>query len=231
MRNVIFGLSAIICNLTMSCHSAQHHHGHANHHMHQRSFEEIVATFDSPEREVWQKPKQLIAFIEAEIRTRSGKKLSQATLADLGAGSGYFALRFHAAGARVLALDTDERFVALLKERAAKLKNPDRLIVRKISESDAGLKAGEADALYSVNVYHHIENREAYFRALKERAPTMVLYIIDFKDGKQPYGPPPEIKVSLADMQRELISAGYGIAVDNTVLPYQNILIATPAGK
>jgi len=53
------------------------------------------------------------------------------------------------------------------------------------------------------------------------------LLIIDFKKNNLPVGPPDEYKVSLSQVEKELITAGFTIEkVDKDALDYQYIVIA-----
>ena len=53
--------------------------------------------------------------------------------------------------------------------------------------------------------------------------------IVDFKKKLSPIGPPQEERLSLADVEQDLIKAGYKLIVsDDTSLDYQYIIIASP---
>ena len=83
------------------------HHGPADAHMNQASFDS-VARFEDPARETWQRPDAVIAALGP---------LEGKTVADLGAGTGYFSVRLAQAGARVLAVDVDPRFLDYIARR------------------------------------------------------------------------------------------------------------------
>ncbi|HNL73617.1 MAG TPA: hypothetical protein PKH22_14605, partial [Leptospiraceae bacterium] len=93
MKN--FLLIFIMLWILLKC-SHHHHHGDANEHMNQTSFEDLTSSFENPERDKWQKPKEVLAFLEKESSKKSLKGLS---VADLGAGTGYFSIRLLDAGA------------------------------------------------------------------------------------------------------------------------------------
>ena len=88
-------------------------------------------------------------------------------VADIGAGTGYFAVRLaHMVGkGRVYAVDSEPGMVKHLAARAKKagLKNLDAVLAR---PEDPRLPS-PADLLLLVDVYHHIDRREAYFRRLQ----------------------------------------------------------------
>ena len=110
--SVIFLASALL-----SCAEEHgHHHGanDANQHMHRRSFEELVKSFENEDRSAWQKPDEVIALLG---------DLNGKTVMDIGAGSGYFTFRMAAKGARVIAADVDQRFLDFITEKRKQLNN------------------------------------------------------------------------------------------------------------
>ena len=224
----IFVMSWMLFSL-LSCQSDHHdhaHHGHhddathANEHMHKSSFEDLVARFDEPERDAWQKPDEVIAMLG---------NLSDRTVAEIGAGSGYFTLRIAALAKHTLAIDIDQRFLDLLEARKADLPDPTRFETRLCTEDDPKLQKDEADLVLLVNTYHHIENRTSYFQAVREKLTNAgTLAIIDFKAGEHPVGPPHEIKLSGEEVVEELKKAGYhNIKLDKSTLEYQYIIFAS----
>jgi SAM-dependent methyltransferase len=227
-RTVAYALIAIFMGIFNACHrNAAHGHSAAEHHMHRQSFEELVKRFEDPARDQWQKPEAVIALIAAHLQKQ---KLTAPVVADLGAGTGYFSFRLLDKGYSVKALDLGDKFIAYLKERAAKHPRSSQIEIRKVTPESANLKDGEVDVILSVDVYHHIDNRTEYFRKLKSslRGPQPLLMIIDFKDGDIAVGPPAHIKVPTATIVAELTAAGYKVTTDAKTLPYQNIFFATP---
>ncbi len=125
-------------------------------------------------RDHWQKPQQVIESLDI----RPG-----AVVADLGAGGGYFTFRLAEAvgsGGKVYAVDIDRDMIRLIAERA---KQDDVANVETIlAKPDAPLlpPAG-VDLILTVNTYHHIENRAAYFANLRDYLrPGGRVAIIDF---------------------------------------------------
>lgn len=189
--------------------------GSANEYMHQSSVKDLAAHFESPERDAYQKPEKVIAYL-GDI---SGKKIM-----DIGAGSGYFSVKLAKKGAAVIAADVNDEFQALLKERIKKeqLKN---LTTRKIPYNSPGLKEKEVDMVLIVNTYHHIENRPEYFTKVKKGLKNNgKLVIIDFFDADIPVGPKHH-KISMDTVISELKKAGYThFEVEADLLPYQYII-------
>ena len=197
-----------------------HHHGHANEHMNKRTFEELVASFESPERAEWQKPDSVVAFLG---------ELQGKTVMDIGSGTGYFSFRLAGAGATVICADVDERFLNYIVEhRAEKGYSEEQVQTRKIPYDSSNLKAGEVDLVLIVNTYHHIENRVAYFAEVKSGLkPGGKLVVIDFRKEEMPVGPPIEMKMKAEKIEAELRESGFAeIDVNDSLLPYQYIVTA-----
>ncbi|MCC6371823.1 MAG: methyltransferase domain-containing protein, partial [Bacteroidia bacterium] len=180
MLKLITASALLVC--LAGCHSgnsSEHHqadseHGKANHHMHQSSFEDLVKRFESSERDEWQKPEELIRFLG---------DLKNKTVIDIGAGTGYFEFKMNEPSATLIAADVDERFIKYLNERIATEKKSN-ISARKAEYEKPPVSELEADLVFMVDVYHHIENRSAYFTQLKKGLkPNGELVIVDFKKG------------------------------------------------
>lgn len=185
------------------------------------NFESLVADYESKDRGIWQKPELVISFL-GEIQNK--------TVADIGAGTGYFTFRLVPKAKKVIGIDIDARFISFLD--SVKVRLPEvyrnRFESRLAKFDDPLLKPGEADDVIIVNTYAYIENRVQYLRTLsKGMAPDGQLLIIDFKKNNLPVGPPDQYKVALAEVERELLSTGFKIVkVDKDVLDYQYIVLA-----
>ena len=111
-------------------------------------------------RHIWQQPSLILDRLEP---------LGEKTIADLGAGSGYFAFRFLKRQAKVLALEIDSKMIELIKKEATFL--PDslssRLQTRLVQSNNSGLAPEEVDIIFVANTYCYIENRVDYFSRLK----------------------------------------------------------------
>lgn len=194
----------------------EHHHGHANHHMNKRPFEELVAHFESPEREIWQQPEKVIAFFG---------DLKNKTVVDIGAGTAYFELKIKEPSAKLIATDVDERFIHYMDERIKK-ENLGNMVTRKAEYEKPPLEKSEADIVFMVDVYHHIENRIDYFKQVKlGLKPNGNLIIVDFKKGNFEVGPPDEMKLHPSQIINEMKEAGFSlIASDTSTLKFQYML-------
>jgi SAM-dependent methyltransferase len=194
--------------------------GHASPHGHHRfaDAERWARHFDDPARDEWQRPEVVIERLELKGGMR---------VADVGSGTGYFAVRLARAipDGRIWGIDIEPEMVSYLNERATRegLANV---------ESRLGLPhdpelPDDIDLVLIVDTYHHLSDRTAYFRGLAEDlASGGRVAIVDFKMGELPVGPPDAMKVSADDIIEEMQTAGYRLDIDDREsLPYQVILI------
>jgi len=106
-------------------------------------------------------------------------------VADIGAGGGYFSLRFaEAVGneGHVFAVDTDSNFLEFIKESA---KEKGLYNIETVLATEDGLTLSESvDLVFMRNVCHHIPNRMEYFRKLENSLkPDGRVAIIEYKRG------------------------------------------------
>lgn len=198
------------------------HHGHdhdANAHMHKTPFEELVHRFEEEGRSDWQQPEKVVAMMG---------DLNGKTVADIGAGTGYFAFPLAGAGAKVIAIDIDQRFLDYIAEKTSGMEQKPDIELRLSKENDPLLEKDEADHAIIVNTYHHIHNRKEYFGGVREDLKDGgSLWVIDFYKKELPMGPPIEMKMSAETVEKELLAAGYSkVSIDRNSLPYQYIVVA-----
>jgi 2-polyprenyl-3-methyl-5-hydroxy-6-metoxy-1,4-benzoquinol methylase len=189
----------------------------ANRFMHQADFDTLVARFEDPARAKWQKP----AVVMASLGSLEGK-----TVADIGAGTGYFAFPIATKAAKVIAIDIDRRFLDYIERKKRTQKNGAKIETRLTAPDSPGLKQGEADVVLIVDTYHHIENRIEYFKKLKNNVRKGgLLVIVDFKKENTSQGPPVELRVAQEQVESELKLAGFAVvSADKDLLPYQYVI-------
>lgn len=182
-------------------------------------------TFDDPARDAWQKPDVVVQA----LGLRPGM-----TVADLGAGTGYFTGRLsRAVGDRglVLAIDPEPDMTRHVATRAKKEGLTNVLPVLALFD-DPFLPRGRVDRVLIVDTYHHIDDRRAYFGRMRAAlTPGGQVAIVDFHKKPLPVGPSPEHKLERSQVVDEMTQAGWRLAREITTLPYQYLLIfETAAG-
>jgi len=188
-------------------------------HTHEHSFsnaDKWSQVFDDPQRDAWQKPHEVIQALALN---------PDALVADIGAGTGYFSVRLaHSVPqGRVYAVDTEPDMVKHLAERA---KRDGLTNLTPVSAQPADPKLPEkVDLVLLVDVYHHVENRERYFKVLSNslKADGRVA-IIDFRMNSTS-GPPKSARIAPERVKAELKSAGYAVVQEHAFLPNQYFLV------
>ncbi len=191
-------------------------------HTHDHSFsgaDRWAKVFDDPKRDAWQKPHEVIQALKLK---------PDAVVADIGSGTGYFSVRLAhmVSQGRVYGLDAEPDMVKHLADRAkrAGLNNVKAVLVK---PGEAALPE-KADLVILVDVYHHIENREAYFRQLQRSLkPGGRLAVIDFTMDS-PEGPPKAARIAPEQVRTELQRAGYHLSEEHGFLPNQYFLVFQP---
>jgi len=187
--------------------------GQAPHQHHPpRPEREYARALENPSRDAWQKPQEVIAALELK---------PDEVVADIGAGTGYFARRFARQVGKVYAVDVSEGFLRQAREGA-----PANLETILAAPDDPRLPPASVDTIFFCNVLHHIGNRAAYYpkldRALK---PGGRIVILEFYKKKLPVGPPESMKLSEAEVIAELEAAGFRKARSFGFLPYQYFFV------
>jgi ubiquinone/menaquinone biosynthesis C-methylase UbiE len=192
-------------------------------HTHRHDFagaEHWAKVFDDPARDAWQKPHEVIEAL---------KLAPDAAIADIGAGTGYFAVRLAhmVPQGRVYAVDIEPDMVKYLRERAMKEKLHNLVPIAGAAD-DAGLPE-KADVILLVDVYHHIDQRDRYFSRLRGSLKSGGrLAIIDFRLDS-PAGPPRAARIAPERVVAELKAAGYTLTQQHDFLPRQYFLVFRPA--
>ena len=181
-----------------------------------------VDVFDDPGRDAWQRPDAVLR----EIGVKPGM-----TVADLGAGTGYFSVHLAKAvgeKGRVLAIDVEPKLVDYVRQRAAKA-NLAQIVAVLAPTDDPKLPEHGVDRVLIVDTWHHIDDRLSYLPKLAAGLkPGGRVVVVDFKKGDFPVGPPDAHKLTADAIAAEFSTAGFKLASQWGELPYQYVLVFTP---
>ncbi len=184
--------------------------------------EGLTEDYTHTDRVIWQKPDMVLNL----LGDMEGK-----TVADIGAGTGFFTLRMAQKARKVIAIDIDPRFVNYL-DSIKMLELPEqfqnRIETRLGKPDNPMLKTGEVNLVVIVNTFMYIRDQVAYLKILREAlTPGGKILIVDFKKKRTPVGPPNDIRVPIHIVEEGLYEAGYkNVITNDTALDYQYILVA-----
>jgi len=186
-----------------------------------KPFEETQKYIDfleRPDRATWQKPDEVVAALGL-----TGTE----TVADVGAGSGYFSSRLARVvpKGRVVAIDVEPEMIRHIhhKSMEEQFTNVDAVL----APLDDPSIPRESDLVLICDVLHHVEAREAWLaKAFRELKPGSRLALIEFKEGTLPEGPPERMKIPRSGLLRLMQDAGFVLQSERPdLLPYQTFLV------
>lgn len=200
-------------------HDGPHANGEPMKHGHSfTNAEEWAKRFDDPARDAWQKPDDVIRALQLTPTS---------VVADVGAGTGYFAVRLARAVPKglVIATDLEPDMLRYLEERARREKLTNLRAVA-ATTTTSGLAANSVDVILVVDVWHHIDDRVAYARDLAAALrPGGRVVIVDFRLDAS-HGPPPAMRLAPEAIVADLRAAGFDAKLSAITLPDQYIVEA-----
>jgi FkbM family methyltransferase len=185
-----------------------------------------AAWLDRPEREREEAPSRAVAA----LGIRPGQ-----TVADIGAGSGYYTVRLAEAvgpNGRVIATDVQPEMLALIKRRmngkeADRWRNVELVLG---TPTESKLPDGALDLALMVDVYHELGQPQVFLRSLKRALKSDGrVVLIEFRKESAWVPIREEHKMSVREARLELEAEGFMFERVIDVLPWQHILVFRPA--
>jgi ubiquinone/menaquinone biosynthesis C-methylase UbiE len=174
---------------------------------------------ERPERESEEAPSKAIEALDLKPGM---------TVADIGAGSGYYASRMAkrvSPGGRVYATDIQPGMIALLERRIASegLTNVTTILG---GMEDPKLPPQAIDLAIMVDVYHELQQPQLFLQRLKAAfKPGGRLVLLEFRK-EDPKVPILEVhKMSVAEVKAEMEAEGFVLDKVIDVLPWQHIIV------
>jgi ubiquinone/menaquinone biosynthesis C-methylase UbiE len=200
-------LSAILAGLAVLPGNAQLAHQHHP----PQSTGEYAKVLEDPGRDEWQKPHEVVMALRLKPAD---------VVADIGAGTGYFARRFAMHAAKVYAVDIDAQLLEIAAKGA-----PGNLVTVVSKPGDPLLPRASVNVIFFCDVLHHIEDRPAYYRQMSRALkPGGRVVVLEFYKRPLPIGPPPEMKLDEDAVVAEFQKAGFQLLRREGFLPYQYFL-------
>jgi ubiquinone/menaquinone biosynthesis C-methylase UbiE len=196
--------------------------------MNERTFHPRDAhRLDDPERLRWLPPEDVLA--------RLGP-VSGMTVADVGAGTGYFALPLAGAvgaGGKVLAVDFQPEMLEKLKIRLSSKGAPRNVVPVGGEAARTNLPAGSCDLVFMSNLWHELDDRAGVLgevqRLLRQGGR---LAILDYRaELLPPPGPPASHRVSLDSLLEFLVGQGWSVRYAENVGEFSYLCNADPPAR
>ena len=179
---------------------------------------------DDPERQIWLP----VAEVIRALALRSGM-----SVADIGAGTGYFAIpiaRSVGVEGKVYAVDLQPAMLAKLREKLTEPDAPRNIELVQGEASKTTLSSRCADVVFIANVWHELENpTTALQEVARILAPGGVLALLDWRaDMISPPGPPSDHRLPTADVLQFLVKSGWTADEPVVVGRYSYFITARP---
>jgi predicted RNA methylase len=173
-------------------------------------------------RDTWQKPELVIDILG---------DLTEKTVADIGAGTGYFTFRMAFKAKKVIAVEIDPQMIDLIEVFQQNLPQQleGKVEARLVEADNPGLKQGEVDVAVIINTIAYIDNPIQYLSTLKQQLNEGgYLMIVDFKKTYLPIDAPPmSERLSIEEVENILSESGWTDVIANrSSLEYQYIITA-----
>lgn len=179
--------------------------------------DKYIKFLDRADRAGWQKPDVVVTALGLT---------GDETVADVGAGSGYFTFRLARALPRgkVVAIDVEPEMVRHLHHKAKRegIKNIE-VVLGKVDDPRV---PSRTDIVFICDVLHHVKDRSTWLKNLAAaiKGGTRVV-LIEFREGKLPEGPPESVKIPKKEMVALARAAGLRLVGEKKdLLPYQTYL-------
>jgi cyclopropane fatty-acyl-phospholipid synthase-like methyltransferase len=193
MKRVVV-LFVAACSSSSPKPESHEHHGEMPHRF--ENANQWAKVFEDPTRDAWQQPDRVITALELSPTL---------TVADVGAGTGYFAVRIAPLVKEVIATDVEPDMVRYMTERAQRENLPN---LRAVVTPPDDPQLANVDRILVVDVWHHLGDRPAYAKKLAAALnPNGFVAIVDFKlDAK--HGPPPKHRLAPEAVIADLRAGG-----------------------
>jgi ubiquinone/menaquinone biosynthesis C-methylase UbiE len=191
---------------------------------HQHQFNEPEAyaeRWEDSERDVWQQPQGLVDALGIHPGM---------SVADIGTGTGYllpYLSRAAGSDGLVYAVDVSPNMLEWVRERAAResLSNVSTVAA---GGARTGLASQSIDRAIMINVWHHVEQPEAYAAdLLRSLKPGGVLLIVESRpDTHEADGPPAHYRMPAQTVIEQLEQAGFPASLDPFQIDRQYVVRA-----
>jgi ubiquinone/menaquinone biosynthesis C-methylase UbiE len=190
--------------------------------MHDRRFPiSQVHKLEDPERRKWLPPDEVIRLLDIHANW---------TIADIGAGTGYFTLPMARIAAKVLAVDVEPGMLARIETKLIETEL-NNVTCLQGEASATGLDSSSCDCILLANVWHEFDDHVAVLaEAARILKPNGLLAVLDWRaDLDTPPGPPQAHRIPKEIAQFAISEGGFRVRTVCHVGTYSWLLLASRA--
>lgn len=190
-------------------------------HNHKHAFAdpaERAKKWNDPERDKWQQPEEIVAVMALK---------PGATVADIGAGTGYMVAHLSKAvgqGGTVVAIDASAEMVEYLAKRSADL-GPAKIVPHKVGPDDHELQTASMDGVLTLDTWHHVKGQEAYAKKVYKGLKQGGRFVVVEYEVESEIGPPKEMRLEPAQVTKQLEEAGFRVEVVRESMPRHYMVV------
>jgi ubiquinone/menaquinone biosynthesis C-methylase UbiE len=188
--------------------------------MNERTFKPSDAyMLEDPDRLNWLPPMDVIGKLGLTPDTE---------IADIGAGTGYFAIPMARQAGRVFAVDLQADMLDLLAAKLVRDESIDNIDLFQGTATATTLGDQCCDRVFLANVWHELDDQDAVLaEARRILRPGGQIAILDWRpDGVWPPGPPTDHRIPAERVQSKLTAAGWNVNAVAHIGRYHYLLIA-----
>ncbi len=187
-----------------------------NHHSF-RDAEKWAKRFNTPKRNKWQHPKEIIEIMKLEEGDH---------VADIGAGTGYmlpYLSKGVGSSGKVYALDIEDTLIAFMNKLISK-KNLNNTVAEIIPTDDPKLQGKEINKVLFVNTWHHVKKPVEYAVKVRDSLVKSGIVFLVEPDPKVKSDFGPKHKIDPEVFLAQWKAAGYSCHLHDEKLPYQYVI-------
>ncbi|APW58658.1 Ubiquinone/menaquinone biosynthesis C-methyltransferase UbiE [Paludisphaera borealis] len=194
---------------------------HGEHGHHHGGFDDpklFETRWNDPDRDKWQHPEEIVAALALT---------PGATVADIGAGTGYMVAHLsEAVGERgtVIPIDVEQAMITYLTRRGEEL-GPAKIVPHKARGDSPELHDDSVDGVITLNTWHHIKGREAYAKKVYAGLKRGGRFVVVDSEVDAESGPPKEMRLAAGRVVKELETAGFRAEIARESMPQHYMIV------
>jgi len=180
--------------------------------------EDLSKKWNDPARDSWQHPEAIVAALALK---------PGATVADIGAGTGYMVGPISKAVGKdgsVIAIDASAEMVEYLTTRRGEL-GPARIVPQKVGFDDPELKPASVDAVLTLDTWHHVQGQEEYARNVYRGLKRGGRFVVVECEITAEVGPPQVMRLDPRQVKKQLEAAGFRVEIVQESMPRHYMVV------